>query len=224
MEKHEIVQLLEARVELYNVLRHYFYYGPTAEVLATFQQLVRLAEQESSQRQSGEGLAILTAALAEPTEVALLAEWLNIEFTRLHIGPSTAPVSLYESMYGPSSGMLMGETTIAVRKEYLTTGHISGKPVHIPEDHLAVEVDYLFCLSQETLQLVQAGDTEQALRLSEEQRGFLQRHVLNWVPDMVTKLKAESREAILTGIGLLTLGWLEEDVETLSELIDILVG
>lgn len=223
MEKHEILNLLEARVELYNVLRHYFYYGPTAEVLHTFQQLVRLTEQDSSQGLSGEGLSVLIAAFPETTEIPVLAERLNIEFTRLHIGPSTAPVSLYESMYGLSSGMLMGETTIAVRKDYLTTGHINGKLGHIPEDHLAVELDYMFCLSQEILQHVQEDNTEKATSIMEEQRGFLQRHVLNWVPDMVTKIKEDSCESVLTGIGLLTLGWLEEDVETLSELIDSLV-
>ena len=49
---------------------------------------------------------------------------------------------------------------------------------------------------------------------------FLENHLINWVPMMVTDMRMHARTLFYQGLGQLTLGTIQEDEAVLRELLD----
>lgn len=112
-----------------------------------------------------------------------------------------------ESVYTSPKKIYMQEAWEAVCAVYAEAG--LGKAdafSDLPEDHLALELEYMALLTERE-------DTVGALR-------FLEAHLLNWVPAFAADIERFVREDFYKAVGLVTVGFLQGEQAFLSALAE----
>ena len=119
----------------------------------------------------------------------------------------------YESVYTSTDKMVMQEAWEQVKNIYAAKGlGLKTELADIKEDHIAVELHYMEYLCKE----FQAGSAGICL---EEQREFLQNHLLNWVPSFCEDVQKYSDTDFYKGAAGLIAAILNQDLQLLEELI-----
>lgn len=75
-------------------------------------------------------------------------EELQVEYTRLFIGPRNPSVLLYASCHLLPKRNVMSEETLAVREACAKSGHVVERLNSLPDDHLGIELEFLFALTR----------------------------------------------------------------------------
>lgn len=141
---------------------------------------------------------------------------LKVEYTRLFVGPGPAVAAPYESVYldGTAKGQpgtVMGESTLAVQREYDREG-LQLSPDHrdLP-DHVAVELEFLYYLCNAEAEAWRRGDPDEARRLRNRQREFLGRHLSRWLPELADRVARGSRHPFYRTLAALCLHYVRID-------------
>ena len=87
------------------------------------------------------------------------------------------------------------------------------------EDHVAVELEFEAVLCDRAAEALEAGDEDRAVELFKTQRGFLEGHLLNWVPAFTADMRRFAKTDLYRGLAELTDGFLATDRAFLSELL-----
>lgn len=211
MDQDELRDMLACRVDYYNILRHLYFSGPKPRIIEALVNLVGCVDLDNAASDIVEGVELLKSADALIDEQSADLERIQVEFARVFLGPGTPPAPLYESRYRAPDSLLMQGVTIEKRKSYLDAGLASAGASHVPEDHLAVELEYLYFLAGEALRLRETGDQQVAIDVLQESRGFLQQ-CTEWVAKMVDNALANTNEPVIRGMALVTRGLLNEDL------------
>ncbi len=66
----------------------------------------------------------------------------------------------------------MTEETIDVRKRYLEAGMAVKELYSIPDDHIGIELEFIYYLTQRIIELFEQGQREEASRLFEIRSDF----------------------------------------------------
>ncbi len=219
MERDELQDMLDFRVEYYNLLRHLYFLGPQQRILQSLVELVQNLDLDCADEDTLSGTKLLGSLASRNIENGAELEKIQLEFARVFFGPSAPSAPLYESHYRAPDSLLMQETTIAKRRYYLDAGLISGGKNQIPEDHLSVELEYLYYLACEAKRLWSNGDDDATIAALQESRDFLQQ-CSAWICDMVDRAVAATEMPAISGMALLTRGFLKEDLAFLAELCE----
>jgi len=214
-ELDELRDKLACRVNYYNILRHLYFLGPKPRIMDALIKLARCVDLKYASGNLARGAELLRKAEALTEESAAL-DAIQAEFARVFLGPGTPPAPLYESCYRSPEALLMQEVAIAKRKHYFDAGLVPAGPNHIPEDHLAVELEYLYFLAGEAEQFWAAGEHKMVMEALRESRRFLQQ-CLEWLPKLIDSALANTEEPAISGMALLTLGLLGEDMQFLID-------
>jgi TorA maturation chaperone TorD len=181
-----IARELKAQAELYCFLAGAFCSHPTEESVST--------------------LGALTAELGIPCPAGLSLSELDREYMELFVIPGPRYVAPYESVFrdhwllppvlkrgsNPGEtgetikGLLMGESTLAVRACYLQAGLL---PEEDLPDHISNELCFLAYLCEREAQ----APADQARGLAELRERFRQEHTLKWVGDLRKKVTENDR-------------------------------
>lgn len=145
-------------------------------------------------------------AVAVPADATL--QELRVEYARLFTGPGRPAVACYESEYleqprADGRGRLGGSVAAAVEAAYLQEGVATAAGRREPPDFVAVELEFLFNLSNREADVWAAGDAAEACRLRSASERFLNEHALRWMPAFAGAVRAESRHpfyAALSGV------------------------
>ena len=115
-------------------------------------------------------------------------EELQIAHADLFIGPFELKASPYGSTYLEEKGMVMGDSTMEVLKHYRKAGlEIDIKQ---PPDHIAIELEFLSYLCALEVEALRDGDVGKAAELQAEQKLFLGKFILPWMPDFIKNIRA----------------------------------
>jgi TorA maturation chaperone TorD len=197
-----------ARADVYAILSSCFS-PPSAELLGVAQSgalAEALAEALAGLPSEGDGLdaalrafEALTRELA-PDEPYGTADTLEVEYTRLFLGPGPAVVPPYESVYvdredADVPGSLWGRTTLAVRDAYRQAG-LAPRPGPEPPDHLAAELEFIAYLSQAEGSALADGEPQAAERMRERRTRFLAAHLRRWAPEVAAKTAREAKHPL----------------------------
>ena len=99
--------------------------------------------------------------------------------------------SPYESVWRDDDQLMMQEPTFAVRAFYARHGMAVPNWRHMPDDHIAHELEFI-------AQMLERGQPQQAAR-------FLQEHLMHWLPDFATTVAQRARTRLYAALGTLTL-------------------
>jgi TorA maturation chaperone TorD len=117
---------------------------------------------------------------------------LAVEYTRLFgaLSKSYGPPPPYETVHRGSS--LSTDATAAVSEFYAAAGLVPTDQA-APPDHLGVELRFLALLCHEEAEAWQRGSDAEAAQLRQQQRDFLDRHLLRWVPAYFDLVQANTK-------------------------------
>ena len=142
---------------------------------------------------------------------------LGVEYTRLTGGlmQDRAPPPPYEAVWREER--LMGEASVAVVEAYQAAGYADIDPAAGPQDHLGVELKFMSLLALAESEAWRAGDESSARSRQAQQRGFLDRHLLAWVPRWAGRIARDAGEPLYRHLAALIAAFLVNDHEYLAQ-------
>lgn len=100
------------------------------------------------------------------------------------------------------------------RNEYLRLR----QDIHLPEDHLAFELEFLAALCDQCLDCLHKGQHEEALRKLELSSSFVTDNILTWFDQFAAMCEYLVETRFYRGVLLLTKGFLEIYLETVEDI------
>lgn len=228
MEKqNEIAILLANRTYLYRLFQNIFGEEPSAKLIDAITSKHTLDALEIPVTKECQAILQYLPALKEMEDWYLTNkdEALNDltdEYTRLFLGPTKLPAPPWESVYVSKEPLLFQESTLAVRRCYLKYGVIPQNYPHEADDHLALELDFMANLSELTQNALEQADIDKMLEILEDQKAFLDDHLLRWVPLFAEKLDASGNTRMYGNLAHILREFLKLDRQTLQEIISVL--
>jgi TorA maturation chaperone TorD len=143
---------------------------------------------------------------------------LAVEYAGLFLGVWGKPPHPSESIYGSTGGALMQKERDDVLKMYRSVGLDRSKDFREPEDHVAIELQFMAILASKTVSASQAGDVREVRRIIDLQESFLRSHLGRWIGFLSHDVVEEGKLDFYKGICLLAEGFIEQDLQILSEL------
>ena len=120
----------------------------------------------------------------------------------------------YESVYTSPKRIMMQNAWNEVSEIYANKGvEMEDEVSDLKADHIAIELEYMAFLCDDT-----SMHTETLFGL-EEQKEFLNRHLLNWVPEFCLDIKYYADTEFYRMVGQLTTGFLQFDSFVLDSMI-----
>lgn len=175
------------------------YYEPDGElaeeqVFEAMREAARAIDAELEQ-----SAARLGAAFASEEVEDLL-----VEYTRLFLGPTNAPVKPYGSVWLGGAGALMQDSTVAVSRLYAEGGFELSEEFRDLPDHIAAELEFLYLLlfRREAARL--EANLEEERAVTQLARRFLREHLGAWIGPFARRLKEASQSAFYRELAGLT--------------------
>ena len=133
-------------------------------------------------------VALRDALPVNSTNMSALA----VEYTRLFgaLSKSYGPPPPYETVHRGSS--LSTDATAAVSVFYAAVGLVPTDQA-APPDHLGVELRFLALLCHDESEAWQKAANAEAAKLWQQQRDFLDRHLLRWAPAYFDLVQANTK-------------------------------
>lgn len=147
---------------------------------------------------------------------------LAIDYVNTFIGHGVNAFSAaypFESVHTSERRLLMQQARDEVLAIYRANNLKKGK-WNEGEDHIALELEFMQIMSQRTAEALRAGNEDEAISLLKTQHNFLEDHLINWVPMLVSDMLKFAKTDFYRGTAELTLGFLESDRDVLNDLLE----
>ncbi len=146
-------------------------------------------------------------------------KYLDIDFTNLfllHLVP-------YESFYTREDQMIEsgGDNPVVNLYNALDFRVELDKARVVSPDHIGVELEFMYMLCNAMKKAIDADDKAGIEELLHVQKGFLEDHILKWVPMYLINMKKESRTPLYHDGAELTLEFLLSDFEYINEQLKV---
>ncbi|OGQ97896.1 MAG: hypothetical protein A2505_05190 [Deltaproteobacteria bacterium RIFOXYD12_FULL_55_16] len=185
--------------DLFSLLRLIFMAEPSKELL---EQLLKI-ETTEPENDIDRGLELMRRDVQKNrNQLDEYLEELAVEFARLFLGPQNPVAIPFASFYLSETRQLMTEVTIEVRRQYLEAGMAVKNLYQIPDDHLAIELEFAAWLADETAKNLKKGDTGMASESGARLESFLQEHLAKWLPLFADRLSAGTKSDFYQGAAM----------------------
>ena len=194
----------------YGFLGRCFHEPPSADWMAALarDRMFREWPFPSAEDDAAAGLALL-AAFCESWDPTMLGG-LTWDFNRLFVGPGEMRAAPWESVYRSKTKLTFQEPTLAVRALYERFGFESPTIHREPDDHLALELDFLAALSGLAAEAADNADGERLATCFDAQTVLLGQHLLAWAPRCLALVVEHAETDYYRGAAQLALGSLAE--------------
>lgn len=134
------------------------------------------------------------------------------------IGVKSVPNS--ESVYLSSEHIVKQEPRDMALKIYRETGFDVSKEFNEPEDHIALELEFMARLSQLVCESIDREDDDSLSKFLNCQKQFMEEHLNKWIPQFVSfLLKSTDDRDFYKAIAYLTKGFIEMDYRFIKEAV-----
>ncbi len=146
----------------------------------------------------------------------LIERYLNVDFTNLfllHLIP-------YESFYMRDDQMMEtgGDNPVQAIFNAFEFKVELDKARVMAADHIGIELEFMYELCKAELKALENGDKEIALQLAQLQYGFMQDHIIEWMPMYLMNVKNEAGTAFYFDLADFVLEFILSDFEYLDRL------
>lgn len=125
-----------------------------------------------------------------------------------------------ESVYASTDGTIMGDARDAVLASYRAEGLDKSSSWNLPEDHIALELEFLQTLCQRVTYALREGNEREVWRLLEVQQKFITLHIGRWTKPFTQAMECWAQTDFYRGLALFTAVFLEEDTAFLEKLLN----
>ncbi len=215
----DFASVLRGRRATYQFLARLFRVEVDQDFLDTLMTMKYPAE--TGNKDVDEGYKLIRQYLSRGNESVL--QDLAKDYVHAFIGLGNDAYSAaypYESVYTSPRRLLMQDARDEVLVIYRSEGLEKTESWGEGEDHISLELEYEQIIGERALNAYEKGDTETCLSYLMKQRNFLQDHLCSWYPMMADDIKKFALTDFYRGVGLLTSGFLENDLEFLNELLE----
>jgi TorA maturation chaperone TorD len=160
------------------------------------------------------------AAKIEGADLEKVRTDLASEYAALFLNASRRAVHPFESVYTSAERLIMQRARDEVLTEYRKEGLDRVGDFREPEDHIAIELEFMAYLCQKAAGAVEAGDKAAALEYLNRQDSFLKKHLLVWVPEFCQDVQRATKIGFYKGIARITEEHLAHEGETIAELVE----
>ena len=214
-----IAIILANRTYLYRLLQNFFGNEPTIDRLGVlFSEHTMTSLTLLSLEHGVDELKIFAEQLNTNADAAL--DRVRSEYTRLFMGPTKLPAPPWESVYTTKERLLFQESTLKVRQCYLKYNFLPANYRSEPDDHLALELDFMANLSHLAQDAFQNDKPDEALNILKDQQAFLKEHLLLWVPQFVSDLHTATSHPLYLGMSSILSNFLKTDNIILDEILE----
>ena len=147
---------------------------------------------------------------------------LAAEYASLFLGMGPKPVHLVESVHLSKDHLLYQQPYHEIIQAYKSLGYEKEKGFQEPEDHVAVEFDFMANLCRWTSKTLNDGEVEKAIAYLNLQKEFLRDHLNQWVPLLCKELEKAATSPLYKGLAHLTKGFVTIDDGIPDHLTEIL--
>ncbi len=184
-----------AFADIFRVLSANFYLPDKALYVEEelFENLVSLLDSVCSNVKS-HAQKMAKAFMAYPEEDLL------VEYARLFVGPNKLQAPPYGSVYLEEGNHVMGYTTLAVRKMYEEAGLSLNNDVKQPDDHISLELEFMYYMIHKELEAWEKGNKEQEGQWRKQQKLFLVSYLAPWVPAFAERIRQGSENSFYTSL------------------------
>lgn len=220
----EAVNIFYARQYAYDILRRFFLEEPASDYLKIFTQknIIRLFPFQEESEGIREGISDIQAYLGKHDVVNIDSHYeeLHWDYTRMFIGPFELVAPPWESSYVRKDKLLFQGTTMNVRSLYEEYG-MEVKDFNIEaDDHVGLELDFMYSLNDLCIRLAEAGDFENVNllnKLIKDQQLFLENHLLKFVPQFSKLVEKGANTQFFIGLAKILRNYLQLDLQVLNE-------
>jgi putative dimethyl sulfoxide reductase chaperone len=214
----EITALVSSRGDMYRLLARLYQVEVDAALLAGMSQTDWAVE--SDEPGIREGYRLLGAYLSQlgPDTVTDLA----VDYARLFLGAGLAETGAafpYESVYTHPDRLIMQDARDQVVQLYRAEGLDKIAEWNVPEDHIALEFEFMAHLCQKACQALATGDRPGASAYLEKQKSFLDQHLCKWIPGLCADIRRNAATDFYRGVALATEGYLHVDQALVDKLV-----
>lgn len=206
----------EARGETYAFFARLLREEASAELLCL---LRKVPEEAKGAETVGEGQVLLDRYLAEiglRDDKQVLSE-LATDFAGLFLNAGSRPVHPYESVYTSPERLMMQEARDRVRQIYAVAGLARSGSLPEPEDHIALEMEFMRHLCARTAEAIEERNAERVRAHLHLQQEFLKDHVLRWVPQFCEDLARNAATGFYRALACLLRDFLESERSLMDE-------
>jgi TorA maturation chaperone TorD len=141
---------------------------------------------------------------------------LQIDYTRLFLGPVRALATPYGSAWLGSESNAAEDSTTAVAELYEQGGFDIGEEFADLPDHVAVELEFLYLLLFTQRLATRSGDVDDLAAAQLLQRQFLGEHLGAWIGAFTTAVKAHAETAFYRELAELTERFVRMEADALN--------
>jgi TorA maturation chaperone TorD len=211
------LELIETRYANYALLARLYREEPSLDLLR-FLASAEQSEAAAGSAETPDPFLSSLAVLAGPDLERLQAE-LAAEYAALFLNASARAVHAFESVYTSPERLVMQRARDEVLREYREAGVERARDFREPEDHLALECEFMAHLCRKSLQALQGGDRASAVALLKTQLGFLRHHLVTWVPRFCDDLRRATDSAFYQWAAGLTADLVRSEQDAIPQLI-----
>jgi TorA-specific chaperone len=136
---------------------------------------------------------------------------LAADYAALFLNMSAHPVPPFESVYTSEKGLLMQDAYHQILSEYARSGLKREDDFTLPEDHLALEFEFMAFLIKRTRAAFTANDSALTQDLFEQQRNFFETHLQNWVYRFCDDVEARAKTPFYRALASFTRDCLDQE-------------
>ena len=203
----ELEQLFSFRGAIYQLLARFYRAEVDQEILSQLHRLEFAADMTLPEIL--EGNRLLKSFVAQMGDNALTDLAVDYAKIFLGLGPICGEGAYpYESVYTSPDRLLMQNARDEVAAIYASEGVRPADSCNEPEDHIAYEFTFMAYLCQKTLAAIRRSDEPGANGCLQQQRQFLQDHLLSWVPNFCADVQRIAGTDFYKAIAMITHGFL----------------
>lgn len=216
IKKQDFKQLMLNRRNLYHFFARFFQKEIDAEFFENLRHIEFPAEREENALTEFQDALLRLNEYFEYDAGETLDD-LAADYAKTFLGAGSADGAAafpYESVYTSPKKIMMQDAWNQVCEIYETKGiERSAAATDLLEDHISMEMEFMAFLCDETSQYTET------LAGLEEQREFLNKHLLNWAPEFCLDIKYHADTEFYRMVGQLTTGFLQLDSFILDRMI-----
>lgn len=214
--------ILSSRVLLYKLFHKTFGREPDAAFLQVLsnpavKDAFSLFSVEEDDMMSKAG-AFAASAGEKAGDSNYLSELYN-EYMRLFIGPQKLIAPPWESVYRSKSGLLFQENTLTVRDIYHKHGFQPEGYPHVPDDSLALELDFMGRMAERSLAALTHGNSDEFTSSLAAQESFLRIHLLFFLPKLLERMEHSAFRLFYPQMTRILLAFAQMDLELVQDMM-----
>jgi TorA maturation chaperone TorD len=214
----EVLEVLEGRASIYGFLSAVYGSEIRAEGLAQLREQMS----EESEEEDSPGYALLRRFFQQTAsdDAGAVETELAADYASLFLSIGRKPVPPYESVFTSAERLLMQRARDEVLAIYREEGLDRSDDFKEPEDHIAIEFEFMGYLCQKALESLDADETEAAKGSLQKQKEFLDKHLLVWVPQFCKDVQKSARTDFYKAIAQITEEHLSYESDAIAELME----